>query len=100
MSLNKFNPIEIRECHDIGEFKQIREKAETHPFTMRDYSEDDKIFHMHLPIELEKGLLYTICSWNSNHIIRALTSNSFTVEECYGEEFKIGKDYMLILPCY
>jgi hypothetical protein len=104
MLTNKDLPFEIRNCHTIGEFGQkLRERSESHKFQFGDYEhnhEHNQYITNSLPIDLEEGQIYIITSWNSNAICKAVGPKSFEIIESYGEEFKIGKDYLIILPTY
>lgn len=94
---------EIRTCNTIGEYnKKIREKSETHKFIFDDWHKNDADIYLtdSLPIDLVENNLYIITSWNSNTYIRAISSKSFQIEESYGAEFTLGKEYLIILPCY
>lgn len=93
---------EVRNCHTVGEYGQrLRERSESHKFLLDDFvMTDNKYLTDSLPIDLEPEATYIITSWNSNTICKAIGNKSFEVIEHYGEQLQIGKDYMLILPCY
>ncbi len=104
MLTSKDVPFEVRTCHTVGNYgEKLRERSESHKFQFDDFEfnhEHNKYITASLPISLEEGQTYIITSWNSNHICKALGPRSFEVMESYGEEFKIGKDYLIILPTY
>ncbi len=46
------------------------------------------------PFCLEEGAKYIIVSWNSNTHITATGRRSFTIDNHFGQELEIGKEYL------
>lgn len=53
-----------------------------------------------LDIPLIEGNTYVLASWDSNTYIRAEANNRFQVIDQYGSPLELGKNYVLINPCF
>ena len=95
--INEFIAEEFRSKAALSDEIQ-RENKMSNNFKFNSICKDmDDIYKVEgLPLELEKGHLYLIISWDTNYRIEGLDYNKFKVDDRRGPELSCTSEYILV----